>query len=42
MGSNYYDRYGRKTGSSSKGLFGETNYYDRYGRKTGSKSKGWF
>ena len=42
MGYNYYDRNGKKTGYSSKGLFGETIYYYANGKRRGSKNKGWF
>lgn len=40
--ANYYNNYGKKTGYSSKGLFGTTNYYGSDGRKKGYSSQGLF
>ena len=42
MGNNYYNKYGQKSGYSSKGFFGTTNYYGADGKKKGYKSKSWF
>ena len=40
--ANYYNSNGKKTGCSSKGLFGTTNYYGFDGRKKGYSSQGLF
>ena len=42
MGYNYYNSNGKKTGYSSKGLFGTTNYYGSDGKKKGYSQKSWF
>ena len=42
MGYNYYNSNGKKTGYSSKGLFGTTNYNGTDGKKKGYRQKSWF
>ena len=42
MGYNYYNSNGKKSGYSSKGIFGTTNYYGSDGRKRGYSSQGLF
>jgi hypothetical protein len=37
----FYDEWGTKTGSASKGYNGTVEYYDEWGSKTGSARKGY-